>query len=291
MKVWFSCKVKYGRETDEGSLKQVTDAYLFDAVSYTDAETRVHDVVGRELPGEFAVTQISKTNIVEVVNYEDSETWYKCKVSYSAVDADQGGKEKKINTYLLVSADNVREAYDRTEKHFDSMLVPYEIPSITLTTFVEVFPYNGDDIPSNLKPVDDMAGFSSNFPNFQTEGDDEIDPSTGEVISEAQDDSDDEGDTLMADDDNDEEITLDPDTDEDELEGDDEEDLEDEDEDDEDEEDDLADEVTDLEDDEEDEDEDEDEEEIDEDDSEEEDDETSEEEDDSEEEDEDEKSK
>ncbi|UII27283.1 DUF4494 domain-containing protein [Fulvivirga maritima] len=185
MKTWFSCKVKYGRETDEGSLKQVTDAYLMDAVSYTDAETRVHDVIGRELPGEFAVTQISKTNIAEVINYEDSETWYKCKVAYSALDADSE-KEKKINTYLLVSADNVKEAYERTEKHFDSMLVPYEIPSITLTNFVEVFPYNGDDIPSNFKPVSEVPNFQyeeEEDEDLEEDGTDLIDKNTGEVIS------------------------------------------------------------------------------------------------------------
>ncbi|MBL3656221.1 DUF4494 domain-containing protein [Fulvivirga sediminis] len=185
MKTWFACKVKYGRETEEGSLKQVTDAYLMDAVSYTDAETRVHDVIGRELPGEFSVTQISKTNIAEVINYEDSETWFKCKVAYSALDADSE-KEKKINTYLLVSADNVKEAYERTEKHFDSMLVPYEIPSITLTNFVEVFPYNGDDIPSNFKPVSEVPDFQyedDDDSNLEEDGSDIIDKNTGEVIS------------------------------------------------------------------------------------------------------------
>ncbi|MBL6449532.1 DUF4494 domain-containing protein [Fulvivirga sp. 29W222] len=155
MKTWYSCKVKHNKEGDDGLLKQVTEAFLLDAVSYTDAEARINEVTARDISGEFSVTHIAKTNIAEVINYEDSDTWFKCKVSYSTVDGDSE-KEVKVNTYLLVCALHVKQAFERIEKHFEGMLVPYDIPSITQTNFIEVYPYIADEIPSNLKPISEV---------------------------------------------------------------------------------------------------------------------------------------
>lgn len=152
MKIWYSCKVKHNKELEDGMVKQVTDAFLLDAVSYTDAESRLYEICERDISGEFSVTQITKTNIAEVVSHEGSENWYKSKVVYSTVDGDSE-KEVKINTYLLVSADDVKHAFDLIEEHLNSMLVPFEIPSITLTNFLEVYPYDPEEIPSNLKPI------------------------------------------------------------------------------------------------------------------------------------------
>jgi hypothetical protein len=153
MKIWYSCKVKHNKEMDDGMLKQVTDVFLLDAVSYTDAESRLYEICERDVTGEFTVTQITKTNIAEV----------KSKVVYMTVDGDSD-KEVKINTYLLVSAEHVKEAYERLEEHLNSMLVPYEIPSITLTNILEVYPYDPDEekIPSNLKPLADVEGDDEN---------------------------------------------------------------------------------------------------------------------------------
>lgn len=157
MKIWYSCKIKHNRELEDGMLKQVTDAYLLDAVSYTDAETRLYEICERDVTGEFTVTLISKTNIAEVVFDEKYDKWFKCKVVYATIDGDSE-KEVKINTYLLVSADNVKQAHEKVEEHLNSMLVPFEIPSITLTTFLEVYPYDPDAIPSNLKSLSEING-------------------------------------------------------------------------------------------------------------------------------------
>lgn len=152
MKIWYSCKVKHNKELEDGMVKQVTDAYLLDAISYTEAESRLYEISERDISGEFTVTQITKTNIAEVVAHEGAEKWYKCKVVYNTVDGDSQ-KEVKINTYLLVSADDAKDAFERIEQHLNSMLVPFDIPSITLTNFLEVYPYDPNEIPSNLKPL------------------------------------------------------------------------------------------------------------------------------------------
>src|SRR5690606_22643680 len=47
----------------------------------------------------------------------------------------------KINTNFLVSANNLKEAYDRVEENLKGLMVSYEIPSIILTPIIEIYPY------------------------------------------------------------------------------------------------------------------------------------------------------
>ncbi|MBV6647398.1 MAG: DUF4494 domain-containing protein [Cyclobacteriaceae bacterium] len=161
-KIWYSCKVKYGKENEEGILRQVTEAYLVDAMSYTEAESRIYEEMEKEVNGEFQVTTITKTNISEIIGEQDEEHWYKSKVTYSTVDGDSE-KEVNINTYYLVNAANLKNAYEQIDANLHSMLVPYEIPSIAKTSFLAVYAYQGEDRESanlegrNLTPIADLA--------------------------------------------------------------------------------------------------------------------------------------
>ena len=47
MKTWFTCKVKYQKQDDEGRIKNVTEAYLTDALSFTEAEARIYEEMGQ----------------------------------------------------------------------------------------------------------------------------------------------------------------------------------------------------------------------------------------------------
>lgn len=155
MKIWYQCKAKYSKENEEGILKQTSELHLVDAVSYTDAESRIYGAMERTVSGEFQIMTISKTNIGEVINFEDADYWYKCKVQYSTVDGDSE-KEVKITTYILTSAESVKDAYEKVEQSLDNMLVPFEISSIAKTNIVEVFPEMDDEIPANLTPISEI---------------------------------------------------------------------------------------------------------------------------------------
>ena len=41
MNKWYLCKVSYERQADEMGMKKVTEGYLVDALSFTEAEARV----------------------------------------------------------------------------------------------------------------------------------------------------------------------------------------------------------------------------------------------------------
>ena len=78
-------------------------------MSFTEAEARIHKEVGAYVRGEFQVTSIAKTDYQDLFEYDDSDTYFKAKISYISEDADSG-KEKRVNNNYLVSAQNLKEA-------------------------------------------------------------------------------------------------------------------------------------------------------------------------------------
>lgn len=157
MRIWFLCKVKYAKETEEGLLKSISEQYLVDAVSFTEAEAILYDRLGSQIRGDFQVTGISKSNIVDVFFYDDADIWHKCKVSYLVADADSG-KEKKVTQYMIVTAEDVKQAYDRIQESLSNMLVSFRVPDITESALLDVFPFEKDEVkeqlpPGNFKPV------------------------------------------------------------------------------------------------------------------------------------------
>ena len=162
MKTWFVCKAKYQKENEQGQIKNVTEPYLVDAFTYTEAEARIYEVLENMISGDFMIAQITKSNLNEVFYFEGFDIWFKCKIVYHVTDGDSE-KEKKITNYMLVSAENVKDAYDKLEESLHNLLVTYKIVSISESPVLEVFPYNNqeenvaDEIPSNLKPLSEIG--------------------------------------------------------------------------------------------------------------------------------------
>lgn len=165
MKIWFLCKIKYQREEESGKIKKISEAYLVDAVSYTEAEARIYQELGSIIRGEFEVTAITKSRFVDIFHYDDNDVWYKCKVTYLVAD-EKSGKEKKIINLMLVTAANVKEAYERIYESLSTMLVPFEVPEISQSPIVEIFPYISEEdreqvIPDNLRPLSEVEAENS----------------------------------------------------------------------------------------------------------------------------------
>lgn len=140
MNNWFTVKVKYTKQLDNGALKRVSEPYLLAAMTFTDAEARVYEELGSVIRGEFAVTGIARTEIHDIFAYDDADVWYKAKMKYENFDADSE-KAKKVTQTFLVSAHSVKEAYERLNESLKGLMVEYEIPSIIVSPIVEIFPY------------------------------------------------------------------------------------------------------------------------------------------------------
>ena len=149
---WFECKVRYIK-TDEnsGKEKKVTEPYLVDAVSYTEAEKRIHEEISKMVSGEFQLTNIRKADYSDLFPNEAGDRWYKCKVSHLSID-EKAGKEKKVNSQMLVMADNVREAYDNLMHGLSDMVVDFEVLSIAESPIKDIFPYEAENAFAEPQP-------------------------------------------------------------------------------------------------------------------------------------------
>ena len=143
MNNWFEVKMKYTKQLEDGRLKRVTEPYLIDAVSFTDAEARAYEEIGESVAGEFIITSITRKEFADIFGFEDAEDWYQCKLEYVTIDGDEG-REKKVKSNFLVTASSVREANDRIKESLSDMTVHYEIISVNLTSLVDVLPYKPD---------------------------------------------------------------------------------------------------------------------------------------------------
>jgi hypothetical protein len=143
MNSWFTVKVKYTKQLENGTFKRVSEPYLLAAMTFTDAEARIYEELGSVIRGEFNVVGITRTELHDIFAYDDADVWYKVKVTYEA-EGDDEEKKKKISQNFLVSAHNIKDAYDRIKESLASMLVDFHIPSISLSPIVEIFPFNED---------------------------------------------------------------------------------------------------------------------------------------------------
>jgi Domain of unknown function (DUF4494) len=137
MPEWFHTKVKFLKQNENGLIKAVTEQYLVDALSFTEAEARVQQEVS-EGQREVTLVSVARSNIREVVVYGDTDLWFKVKVTY-VVNDEESEKNKKVTLYLLVNANDVQEAYERTQEHLKEMLVPFQIPKVEETPINEVY--------------------------------------------------------------------------------------------------------------------------------------------------------
>jgi hypothetical protein len=156
MQTWFECKVKYTKVTESGKEQTVTENFLLDAVSFTDAETRITRQMQEMVKGEFSVTDIKKSRIGEVFPYDMGEWWFKATINLVTVD-EEAGKEKKMRTYYLVMADDIKQALERLDESLSYLVVPYVVSALAVSTIVDVFPYNPSEsvVPEGYTPVSD----------------------------------------------------------------------------------------------------------------------------------------
>ena len=141
MNNWFTVKVKYTKQLNNGALKRVTEPYLLAAMSFTDAEARIHEELGAIIRGEFNVVGITRTEVHDIFFYDDADIFYKCKVKYQSMDADTE-KARKVTQVFLVTAGSVKQAAERLNESLSTLMVDYEIPAIVVSPIVDIFPYN-----------------------------------------------------------------------------------------------------------------------------------------------------
>ncbi|HBN62474.1 MAG TPA: phage tail protein, partial [Porphyromonadaceae bacterium] len=107
---WFETKVRYDKTMENGAIKKVTEAYMVDALSFTEAEARISEEISH-FTSEFSVSAVKRTKIAEIFRERTGDKWYLVKVAFITLD-EKTAVEKKSISQILVAADSFKEAFD-----------------------------------------------------------------------------------------------------------------------------------------------------------------------------------
>jgi hypothetical protein len=143
---WFECKVRYDKVMEDGLIKKVTESYLVDALSFTEAEKRFLEEIEPFMSGEFVVTDIRRARISELFENEDTQAdrWFKAKVAFITID-EKTEKEKRSVQTMMVQAADFKDALTNLEKNMAGTLGDYVIASIAETKIMDVYRYQPKD--------------------------------------------------------------------------------------------------------------------------------------------------
>lgn len=135
---WFECKIRYDKIMENGAIKKVTEPYLVDALSFTEAEARIIEEMTPYISGEFSVSAVKRTKISEIFWDDSADKWYLVKVAFITID-ERTAVEKKSISQILVAASDFRGALDNFLEGMKGTMADYEIVSINETPLVDVY--------------------------------------------------------------------------------------------------------------------------------------------------------
>lgn len=144
MNKWFECTIRFDKIMPNGISKKVSERYLVDSISFTEAEARIIEESRHLITGEFVVTDIKRARLNEIFFNENGDLYYKVKINFLTID-EQSGREKKTPSYMLVQASTIDEAKDNLSEGMKGTLSDYVVESIKETKIVDVFPYEAKE--------------------------------------------------------------------------------------------------------------------------------------------------
>lgn len=135
---WFECKVRYDKMMENGVQKKVNEPYMVDALSFTEAEARIIEELTPFISGDFTVSAVKRTKISEIFWDDSADKWYLVKVAFITID-EKSAVEKKSISFILVAANNFKEALDNFMEGMKGTMADFDIVSITETPIMDVY--------------------------------------------------------------------------------------------------------------------------------------------------------
>lgn len=138
--IWFETKVQYDKTMENGLEKKVTEQYVVDAMSFTEAESVIIKEMKPYISGDFFVKAIKRAAFNETLfsDKESDDRYFKAKVQFISID-EKTEKEKRSNVVYLVQAANIDVARNYIKEHFEHTLIDYETVQLADTPILDVF--------------------------------------------------------------------------------------------------------------------------------------------------------
>ena len=149
--IWFECKIAYEKVMEDGLQKKVSESYVVDALSFTEAEKRIMEEMSSYISGEFTIKDIKIAPYKEIFfsDEEMADRWYKAKLEFITID-EKTEKEKRSAVNYLVQAGTLKGCVGNIENIMGTTMIDYVIASVGETKLMDVFEYGKDK--KNDKP-------------------------------------------------------------------------------------------------------------------------------------------
>lgn len=138
MAQWIKTSVRFDKTMENGAIKRVTEPYLVDALSFTEAEARIIEEVTPFISGEFTVSAVKKSKVSEIFWDETGDRWYQVKSAFITIN-EKTGAEKRSTVVFMVQASDFKSAYDNFMQGMKGTVADFDIISITETAIMGVF--------------------------------------------------------------------------------------------------------------------------------------------------------
>lgn len=138
---YIETSARYQRKDDNGKVKKVSERYLVDALSVTEATAKtIEHIVA--VDGELDVTSAKMTNIVEIFGDKDADKFYLAKVVFYTIDERSGADMRKPSQWLIGATD-FNDAYEQVLRAFNAITTADpELTSLSESAIVEFIQAN-----------------------------------------------------------------------------------------------------------------------------------------------------
>ena len=139
---FFEVKIQYQKMQEDGKEKKVTEQYVVEALSFTEAESRIAEEMIPYTDGDLDVVseKIAPYNEIFISDNSTDDKWFVSKVGFITLD-EKTAKEKKQTFRYLVQAATSEHALDYTKTMLNQCLSDYSIDSVHDTPTLDVFLY------------------------------------------------------------------------------------------------------------------------------------------------------
>lgn len=137
---FFEVKIQYKKMLEDGKEKKVTEQYVVEALSFTEAESRIAEEMLPYTDGDLDVVseKIAPFNEIFISENSTDDKWFLSKVVFITLD-EKTAKEKKQTFRYLVQAATSEHALDYTKTMLNQCLSDYSIDSVQDTPILDVF--------------------------------------------------------------------------------------------------------------------------------------------------------
>ena len=137
---FFDVKIQYHKMQEDGKEKKVTEQYVVEALTFTEAEARITEEMLPYTDGDLDVVSEKIAPYYEILLSDNStdDKWFVSKVGFITLD-EKTSKEKKQTFRYLVQAATSEHALDYTKTMLNQCLSDYSIDSVQDTPTLDVF--------------------------------------------------------------------------------------------------------------------------------------------------------